>query len=72
MKVLIAYMPEYIIQNCLNIDLVIQFGKFIYPQECHKQPVSSVDIVTNGPYFVWIREDKVKINRLDRKRIWKR
>ncbi|CAI27106.1 ComEC/Rec2 family competence protein [Ehrlichia ruminantium] len=68
-KILIAYTSEYVIQNCLDIDLVIQFGKFVYPQECHKQYLSYVDIISHGPYFIWVLDNKVKISKHNN-RIW--
>ncbi|GAT78590.1 competence locus E protein 3, partial [Ehrlichia ruminantium] len=68
-KILIAYTPKYVMQNCLDIDLVIQFGKFIYPQECHKQYLSYVDIISHGPYFIWVLDNKVKISKHNN-RIW--
>ncbi|WP_230957186.1 ComEC/Rec2 family competence protein [Ehrlichia ruminantium] len=69
-KVLIAYKPEYVIQNCLDVDLVIQFGKFIYPQVCNTRHLSYNDIISYGPYFISVVHGRIRIDKLDRNRIW--
>ncbi|MGN7618553.1 MAG: hypothetical protein ACTJLM_00755 [Ehrlichia sp.] len=69
-NVLIAYDADYIVRNCSSVDLVIQFGEFVYPKQCIKQYISYNDIKNMGSYFIWVTNNKIKIDKISGNRMW--
>ncbi|RZB13114.1 ComEC family competence protein [Ehrlichia minasensis] len=67
-KILIAYNANYILHNCIGVDLIIQGKKFVYPNECMIQHINYNDI--RRSYVVWVTKDNVKVNEISGNRIW--
>ena len=67
-NVLIAYNADYVMQNCLNVDLVIQGRKFIYPDRCITQHIDYSDF--RESYVVWVINGRIKIDKISGSRIW--
>ncbi|WP_237422711.1 ComEC/Rec2 family competence protein [Ehrlichia canis] len=67
-KVLIAYNANYVLRNCINVDLVIQGKKFVYPHECVTQHIAYND--KRRSYFVWVTKNHIKVNEISGNRIW--
>ena len=66
-KVLIAYNADYVMQNCNNVDLIIQGKKFLYPNECITEHIGYSDV--RESYVIWITNNKMKINKIPGRRI---
>ncbi|KJV65445.1 MULTISPECIES: ComEC/Rec2 family competence protein [Ehrlichia] len=67
-NVLIAYNADYIMRNCLNVDLIVQGKKFIYPDKCITQHIDYSDI--RESYVVWVTNNSIKIDKISGSRIW--
>ena len=67
-KVLIAYNANYVLRNCINVDLVIQGKKFVYPYECVTQHIAYND--KRRSYFVWVTKNHINVDEISGNRIW--
>ncbi|AHX06734.1 comEC/Rec2-related domain protein [Ehrlichia chaffeensis str. Liberty] len=67
-NVLIAYNADYVMQNCQDVDLIIQAKKFMYPSECLTQHINYNN--TSKSYVIWVTNNEIKIDGMFGNRIW--
>ncbi len=57
---LLAHKREDILENCNNVDLVIQLSKFNYPA-CNTKIIKYADLEAYGTHSVWLTDSGIKL-----------
>ncbi len=67
--VLLAYKQESVVQNCSNVDLIVQLDKFVYPA-CNTLVIKYYDLEDYGTHSIWLSNKKIKIKKIRSNRPW--
>ncbi|WP_264374476.1 ComEC/Rec2 family competence protein [Wolbachia endosymbiont (group B) of Carcina quercana] len=68
-SVLLAHKREDILENCNNVDLVIQLSKFNYPV-CNTKIIKYADLEAYGTHSVWLTDSGIKVSKVRSNRPW--
>lgn len=68
-SVLLAHKREDILENCNNVDLVIQLSKFNYPA-CNTKIIKYSDLEAYGTHSVWLANSGIKVSKVRSNRPW--
>lgn len=68
-SVLLAYKQEDILENCNNVDLVIQLSKFNYPA-CNIKTIKYADLEVYGTHSIWLTNSGIKVSKVRSNRPW--
>lgn len=68
-SVLLAYKQEDILENCNNVDLVIQLSKFNHPA-CNTKIIKYSDLEVYGTHSIWLTNSGVNVSKVRSNRPW--
>lgn len=68
-SVLLAYKQEDVLENCKNVDLIIQLNRFNL-SACNSQIVKYSDLEVHGTHSIWIMDKDIKIKKVRSNRNW--
>ncbi|MFT4327882.1 MAG: ComEC/Rec2 family competence protein [Wolbachia pipientis] len=68
-SVLLAYKQEDILENCNNVDLVIQLSKFNY-SACNIKTIKYADLEVYGTHSIWLTNSGIKVSKVRSNRPW--
>ncbi|WP_143696887.1 hypothetical protein [Wolbachia endosymbiont of Wuchereria bancrofti] len=51
------------LENCNNVDLIVQLSKFDYPA-CNTQIIKHADLETYSTHSIWLTNHNIKINKV--------
>ncbi|WP_265041972.1 ComEC/Rec2 family competence protein [Wolbachia endosymbiont (group B) of Melanostoma mellinum] len=68
-SVLLAHKREDILENCNNVDLVIQLSKFNHPA-CNTKIIKYSDLEVYGTHSIWLTNSGVNVSKVRSNRPW--
>ncbi len=68
-SVLLAHKREDILENCNNVDLVIQLSKFNHPA-CNTKIIKYSDLEVYGTHSIWLTKSGVNVSKVRSNRPW--